>query len=128
MAEFILNRNYMLQGMGHGIKFVKGQPTWVPECLHREAIGIGAECIDGKVEIVDPDEMPEVELTPVDKEALFYKAFDKLTARNDRHDFGGDGKPTVEALKEFVTFSFGKKEMITIFQKYRAEKAEREAA
>ena len=123
MAEFVLNRNHMLHGMGHGIKFVKGQPTWVPECLHREAIGIGAEPTEGKIEINDPEEAEEIQLSQSDKDDLFFRAFETLIARNEREDFGGDGKPSVEALKKILNFGFTKKERDVAILKFRAMKA-----
>lgn len=119
----------MLHGMGHGIKFVKGQPTWVPRCLHREAIGIGAECLTEKVDFSEPDEVLPENLTPADKEALFFSAFDLLIARNQREDFGGDGKPSMPALKALLNFGFVKKDRDAALMAYRVKKdAELEAA
>lgn len=123
MTEFVLNRGYNLISKGHNIKFVKGQPTYVPPELHREAAAIGAEAIGEKVDVLSPEDVPEVQLTTEDKQKLFYAAFDKLIARGDREDFGGDGKPSVPALKVILPFAFDKKERDMLFQAYREMKA-----
>jgi len=124
MPEFVLNRNASLTGKGHRIVFQKGQPTYVPPEMAYEVIGIGAEPVEGDKDAFLPKEgAPEDQLSPADKEALLYAAFDQLTERNSREDFGGDGKPTLDAVKELVKFSITKKEIVSQFQKYRELKA-----
>lgn len=126
MPNFVLNRNAVLDGRGHKIRFEKGQPTWVPPELVREAIGIGGECVD---EIEDPfkDEggegKPQLTLTEADKQKLFFEAFDDLIAANISTDFGGDGKPSMEALKKKLNFAFTKKERDNAILAYREMKA-----
>lgn len=123
MPEFVLNRNYNLVGKGHNIKFLKGVPTYVPPELAREAVGVGADAIGEKVDVLGPEDIPKEQLTVADREALLFAAFETLAARNDREDFGGDGKPTLPALKKLVNFSLDKKERDTVLQKFRDLKA-----
>lgn len=124
MPEFVLNRTTTLSGKGHSIVFRKGEPTYVPPELAREAIGLGAEPVDAdKDSLLPADAVPEQELTESDKETLIFAAFDQIIAKNDSGDFGGDGKPTVDAVKRIVSFSVTKKEIATRFQKYRESKA-----
>lgn len=123
MPEFVLNRNYNLVGKGHNIKFLKGVPTYVPPDLAREAVGIGADAVGEKVDVLGPEEVPEEHLTAADKEALIFAAFETLIARNEREDFGGDGKPTLPAIKKLVSFSLDKKERDAAIQKFRDLKA-----
>ena len=61
MAEYVLNRNFVLRSMtGHSVNFVKNVPTFVPALIEREARGIGAERVDGaNPDMLDP-ETPEV--------------------------------------------------------------------
>jgi hypothetical protein len=127
MPQFVLNRTFVLAGKGHMIRFEKGVPTHVPPELAREAVGIGAECLDGPVAMpgID-DEVAETVMTPADKDAAFLKAIAKLVARNDREDFEGNGKPSMTVLKDIVGFSFSKKERDAQFQKYRDSVAEAE--
>ena len=124
MPEFLLNRSYNLIAKGHNIRFAKGVPTYVPSELVREAVGIGAEPIGEKIDVLGPEEVPVVQLTVDDKKKLFFKAFDTLIARNEREDFGGDGKPSMPSLKALLEFSFDKKERDIVFQAYRDSKAE----
>lgn len=123
MPEFVLNRKHNLVGGGHNVQFLKGQPTYVPPELVKAAIAAGAECLDGPVDVLGPEETPEPLLSAVDKENLFNAAFAKLTARNERDDFGGDGKPSMDALKKLLNFSFIRKERDAAFNKYRADLA-----
>jgi hypothetical protein len=127
MPEFILNRTHVLDGKGHKIRFTKGQPTYVPPELIREAIGIGAECLDETVKPFgdDEDEDGKIDpnkMTPEDKEKVFFAAFELLIERNGRDDFGGDGKPAMDALKKLIDFNFVKKERDAAFQKFREQK------
>lgn len=123
MPEFVLNRTYVLSGKGHMIRFNKGEPTWVPPEMVREAVGIGAECLDDEVKpFGDEEDLKKVDpntFTAADKESLFFTAFELLTERNQREDFGGDGKPSVDALKKLIDFSFTKKDRDAAFQKFR---------
>lgn len=123
MTEFVLNRTYNLIGKGHNIKFTKGVPTYVPPELRREAVGIGAEAIGEKIDVLGPEDVPEVQLTHDDRLKLFFSAFETLIARNDREDFGGDGKPSVPALKKILSFSFDRKERDAAIQLFREAKA-----
>ena len=109
MAEFVLNRNYDLSGPGHRICFKKGVPTFVPQDMVKAAVAVGAECLDGKVDVLDPEVVEQSPLTDAEKEQAFFKAFDLLMSRNERDDFGGDGKPAMGALQKMLTFSFTKK-------------------
>lgn len=124
MPEFVLNRNYNLVGKGHNIKFVKGAPTYVPPELAREAVGIGADVVGEKIDVLGEEDAPAEHLTPADRERLLFSAFETLIARNERGDFGGDGKPSIPELKRLVDFSLDKKERDTAFQKFRELKAE----
>lgn len=124
MPEFVLNRNATLSGKGHRIVFVKGQPSYVPPEMAREAIGIGAEPIDAdKDSLLPQDALPEEQLSPADREALIFAAFDDIVNRNNPSDFGGDGKPSVDAVKAIVKFTVIKKEIVSLYQKYRETKA-----
>ena len=124
MPEFILNRNYTLAGAGHMINFVKGQPTYVPPGMVKDAIGIGADPVDGPIDVLGPEEVDVAPLTFAEKEALMNKAFDKMVERNEREDFDAAGRPKHEELAKLVGFSFTKKEREAFWQKYRISKAE----
>ncbi len=124
MAEFVLNRNHALDHLGHRICFTKGVPQYVPPECHKAAIAIGAECLDGKVDVLGPEETPKAPLTEDEKREAYFAAFDLLAERNEREDFGGDGKPAMPALQKLLDFSFTKKERDVAVLAYRAAKAE----
>lgn len=124
MPEFVLNRTANLVSGGHNIRFVKGIPVSVPTELAREAIAMGAEPVDvDKDSLLPTDQLPPEELSAQDKELLVFSAFDQIIGRNDSKDFGGDGKPSVDAVKLIVGFQISKKELVPMYQKYREQKA-----
>ncbi len=123
MPEFVLNRTYVLPGNGHMIRFEKGQPTYVPPSMVKAAVAIGAECVQGPQDVLGPEETPVVQLSAEEKEVLMFKAFGKLVERNERDDFGGDGKPTLDALRKIVDFPITKKEVVVWYQAYRESQA-----
>lgn len=124
MPEFVLNRTHNIIARGHNIRFEKGVPTYVPPELVKDAVAIGAECVEGDVDVLGPEEAEQTPLTPDEKEALFYAQFDEFVARNDREDFDASGTPAYETLRERLPFSFSRKERNAVWQKYVASKAE----
>ena len=122
MAEYVLNRNFVLRSMtGHSVNFVKNVPTFVPALIEREARGIGAERVDGaNPDMLDP-ESPEVAPLSHDERAEQIRAaFTLLTERNDSKDFTGAGVPSVKAVEKLVEFDVDRNEVVALWQAYRA--------
>lgn len=122
MAEYVLNRNFVLRSMtGHSVNFVKNVPTFVPALIEREARGIGAERVDGaNPDMLDP-ETPEVAPLSHDERAEQIRtAFALLTERNDSKDFTGAGVPSVKAVEKLVDFDVDRNELVALWQAYRA--------
>ena len=127
MPNFVLNRTYPLQGHGHSINFIKGEPCWVPVALVNAAIAIGAECIDEVIDVLGPEKEPEVELTLDERETLLFAAFDQILARNGdpayREDFTAQGVPNAKALAKITGFGPTSKERTDTWQKHKEAKA-----
>jgi len=122
MAEYVLNRNFVLRSMtGHSVNFVKNVPTFVPALIEREARGIGAERVDGaNPDMLDP-ETPEVAPLSHDERAEQIRtAFALLVERNDSKDFTGAGVPSVKAVEKLVDFDVDRNEVVALWQAYRA--------
>lgn len=125
MPEYVLNRDWPLQGFGHSINFKKGEPTWVPPLLVPGAVAIGAQPVDGEhVDVLPPEETPSAELTPQERETLMFAAFEELEGRNGkspdyRDDFNAQGLPNVKALSAITGFTPSAKERNEVWQKYR---------
>lgn len=122
MAEYVLNRNFVLRSMtGHSVNFVKNVPTFVPALIEREARGIGAERVDGaNPDMLDP-ESPEVAPLSHDERAEQIRtAFALLAERNDSKDFTGAGVPSVKAVEKLVDFDVDRNEVVALWQAYRA--------
>ena len=76
MSMFTLHRNYILRtNKGHSIRFVKGEPTWVPPLCEVDAVAIGAVPQEG-TDVLPPEAVPEKELTPAERKAKMFEAFD----------------------------------------------------
>ena len=130
MSLFVLNRNYPLQGFGHSINFIKGEPVWVPPPLVKGAVALGASCVDGEVaedELLGPEPVADIPMTPDERETLIMAAFEQLEARSGnpdyREDFNAQGLPNVKALARIIEFTPASKERTELWQKYRANKA-----
>lgn len=122
MPEFVLNRNYSMRSLyGHIIDFKKGQPTYVPPMCAREAASLGAECVDGKVDVLDAEAEAEVPMSPDERQESIIAAFKRLEERNGRSDFTGNGSPAVPALEKILGFDVDKKEINPLWVAYRAE-------
>lgn len=122
MPEFVLNRNYSMRSLyGHVIDFKKGQPVYVPPICAREAASIGAECVDGKVDVLDPEAKVEVPMAPDERQENIIAAFKLLEERNGRNDFSASGSPALPALEKILGFDVDKKEIAPLWSAYRAE-------
>ena len=127
MPFFVLNRTFPLQGHGHSINFIKGEPCWVPPALVNAAVGIGAECVDGPVDVLGPEHVPDPEVSPEEREVLLNAAFDQMierTGKGDefREDFNAQGAPNVKALGKITGLTVSSKERNDAWQKYRETK------
>lgn len=124
MPEFVLNRNYVLQHGAHCLNFTKGQPTWVPPALVKEAAKIGAEPVDGSsVDILDNEKPEAIVLSAEERIAEMVTAIQMICEKNDTGDFGGDNRPTVAAVENIVPFKTSKKEIGVAWNEYKAKQA-----
>lgn len=122
MPEFVLNRNYSMRSLyGHVIDFKKGQPVYVPPICAREAASIGAESVDGKIDVLDPEAEPVAPMSLDERQESIIAAFKLLEERNGRNDFTGSGSPAVPALEKILGFDVDKKEVNPLWAEYRAE-------
>lgn len=107
---------------GRSVELKKGEPTHCPPQMHAELISRGvvpAEEVDEKA----PD--APVELTPDERKAAFFKAFEVMALRNARGDFGAAGTPHAAALaKELGWTAVDAKERDAMWAAFQAGKAE----
>lgn len=134
--QFKMNRDFLLQGFGHAIRFEKGKPCNVPPKLRGEARKYGAE------EILEEGELSSEELSAEEKQQntpfkraaeepqgedrlrLLKAACDHLVGENDNKKFGANGAPSVSAIKDLVGFRIDAAERNNIWDAYNKEKHE----
>ena len=120
MPLFKLNRNYALSSMyGHSINFIKGEPTYVPPILVKEVVAIGAECVDGEVDVLGAEEIP-TQVTFDELQVKMREAFNTLVAKNDPDDFTAQGVPKVGVIETMIGLKVTKVEVIDAWQVYRS--------
>lgn len=123
MAEYVLNRNFVLRSMtGHSVNFVKNVPTFVPALSSsvRHAASAQSASTGPTPDMLDP-ETPEVAPLSHDERAEQIRtAFALLTERNDSKDFTGAGVPSVKAVEKLVDFDADRNEVVALWQAYRA--------
>lgn len=125
MPKFVLNRNYtMATTHGHVINFIKGQPTDVPPQLVNDCVAIGADPVDGKVDVLGPEDVVVIPPSNLERRAALFDAFAQLEARNGRTDFTAQGYPSVKALEKLTGLEVDNKERDATWDEYRVAKAE----
>jgi hypothetical protein len=123
MPEFVLNRNHSMRSLfGHVIDFKKGQPVYVPPICAREAASIGAECVGGKVDVLDPEAAAVIPMSPDERQENILAAFKLMEERGQRSDFAASGTPNKAALAKLLGFDVDKKEYETLWTAYVVEK------
>lgn len=121
MPHFVLNRAYTMRSVyGHVVNFKKGEPTYVPPICAREAISIGADPVDEKVDVLGPEAAPEMPMSPDERQENILAAFRLLVERNG-DDFDASGLPTVKAMTAVLGFDVDKKEYKALWTAYKAE-------
>lgn len=124
MPNYVLNRTHLLRTPNGVVSFVKGEPTWVPPHMERDATSIGASAVEGEsAPLLDPEKT----LPPIpqgdERSSQIKVAFDMLVERNDSADFTAGGSPTVNAIKSIVNFEVARAEIDELWLAYKEEKA-----
>lgn len=121
MANFVLNRDYTLRSLsGLSVRFVKGEPVFVPQPLEKEAVAIGATCIDGEIDVLGEPVEEVVEPAGEERTLKLFDAFKTLSERNDREDFTAQGMPATRAVQALVGFKPDRAEISLAWDEYRA--------
>lgn len=121
MPTFVLNRDYVLRSLvGLSVRFEKGQPTYIPDVLAKEAVGIGAECVDGEVDVLGPEPIEEPELTLDERKLKMFDAFKVMKERDVRTDFTGQGLPAMKAVEKLVGMNLDRAEVDEAWAEYQA--------
>jgi hypothetical protein len=111
MPDMVLNRNYDLSSLhGRTVNFKKGEPVWVPPQCVKEALQIGAEGVDEKLDILDGEKPAPPEYTQQERTDMMLEAFPELELANDRDSFTAQGIPTVTAIQALTGFAPTSKE------------------
>lgn len=130
MPLFTLHRNHILRTLfGHTIKFEKGVAVNVPQICVPDALAIGAVPAEGIEAILEPEEAAVVQLSPTDRKAAVFKAFDVMSARGERMDFTASGVPNNKRLPALTGFELTTAERDAFWLEYKAnETADRAQA
>jgi hypothetical protein len=125
MPEYVLNRDYVLRTtMGHTIAFKRGEPTWVPPVIERDAIAIGAERADnGKTELLVPEPV-ENNLSFEQLREQLRAAFELLVEKNDAADFTSQGVPRIPVLEKMLETNVDRRDVLEAWTEFRAGKAD----
>jgi hypothetical protein len=120
MAFFTLHKNYILRTThGHSIGFVKGEATYVPPLCVPDALSVGAVPVDG-IESVDPEEVEVAPLSPSERKAAVFKAFDTMSKRGERMDFNASGLPNNKRIPALTGFEITTNERDAFWTEYKA--------
>lgn len=130
--KMVLGRTHTLATTkGHVIRFIKGQPVFVPPICIPDAVAIGAAPEDGTdpSDLVVKDEVKTFDgpSDPVKRETELVDACKKIEGMNARNDFTAAGVPSTDAMTRVVGFAVGAAERNKAWQIYCDLKASEEA-
>lgn len=125
MPVYTLNRNHVLRTTSGVISFYKGEKTFVPKHMEREALAIGAEIVDGEA----PDPLGPEKVLPAipageDRREQIIAAIEMLVERNDSSDFTGSGSPSVKAVARLLGFDVERSELADAWGEVKIKLAE----
>lgn len=122
MPFFTLHRDHVLRTTkGHSIGFVKGVKTWVPDLCVPDAVSIGA-VPDSEVDVIGDLNKPVAHMSPQEREAKVFVAFESMVARGERYDFTASGVPHAKRLSDLCGFDITNKERDTMWQAFTAKR------
>lgn len=107
---------------GHSVIFHPDTPTFVPTSIVADAVAIGAETVEGDVDVT-PLPPPAANTGPADatlRENDLLAAINTVIARNDRDEFNAGGVPKPAAVAAIVGYKVDKREVTEVWMK-RAE-------
>ena len=126
--KFILNRTATLSSKtGHSIEFKEGEETYVPPVLHKEALGFGAQPVDGEVEFEEKPG-PVVVTDTEARNELISAVLESIREKNDPEDFTATGYPKVASVKALVGFDVTAEEVKTLWEAVAAAAAANQGA
>lgn len=119
--DFVLNRNYSLAtGTGHIVDFVKGQPVYVPEEMHKAALVIGAEAVGVKMNVLDEEPVAKQVPQGLARESAISDAIIILVEENNPKDFTANGRPNIKRIEALIGFDITTEERDTFWAKHKA--------
>jgi len=118
MPMMVLRRNYWLSTTkGHSVMFQAGVPVYVAPSIVADAVAIGADPVDGEVDIT-PQEPKGPNTGPADKllrDQQILDAINLLVAENHRDSFAASGVPKSEAVSKLVDYKVDKREVQAVW-------------
>ena len=120
--KFTLNRDRVHASvLGLSVEFKKGVPTHVPPELYAEVQAIGAVPEDEIVEEPAAAKTNEPSDPNKRKEDVF-AAFEILALRNDRNDFGANGRPAIGPMAALLGWKPTAAEVAALWARFQADK------
>ena len=113
-----LNRDHVLRHTsGLSIKFVKGEPVYVPPRMVADAIALGAEAsaddAEGAAKVMQEVEAAKNE--KANRAGIIEDAVRKMLARNQRGDFTAGGRPNLNVLFQLTDLRVTQEELEPIW-------------
>lgn len=119
--KFVLQRNYVVAGLGHAIEFEKGVATHVPPEMYALVTAAGAIPEDGTPVDLEPKKQvsPGAPADPDERKAAVFEAFAVLVDANDTKTFTAGGVPQVDAVTGLLGWSIEAKERTALWNEYQ---------
>jgi hypothetical protein len=130
MPKMVMNRKYALNSLcGRSVNFEKGVPVWVPPAAVKEALALGAEGVDEKIDPLEVTETgdktpapPAAPLSQTEREEKIIEAFRLITTREQRGDFTAQGVPNTRIIGGIVGFDVMRQDVDPLWEEFRKPK------
>lgn len=121
--QMVMNRNRVVRTLsGHSIKFLKDEPTLVPDEAVKECFAVGASLAKGQelppaAEAELDDDLPKVlkdaPKTPAERRNKIMAVLKDMLANQERHrmNFAASGRPRARYVTDVIGFDVPNKEI-----------------
>ena len=128
--KYVMNRDFVVQGLGHALRFEKDKPINVPPRLEAEVRKYGGVLAEGETPPA-PVELPKEGFdTPREEPQgdkrldMLLQACDVFVGENDNRKFGANGAPKVIAFFDLLHFRIDATERNNVWAMYNQRRAD----
>jgi hypothetical protein len=108
---FVSNRNVKVDtDYGYTIRFMKGEPTYVPPLARESVVALGVMPVNGELPELEDEQKPAEPIGPERKRRIM-EAVEAMRKRNNVDDFTAGGVPKESSMQRDLGFRVARREI-----------------